>query len=275
MRKDETTISVSDLARMVRLSRGTIQHYEKIGVLDPKDADERHRYSLIDAVRLTNAVTLRNLGMDLSDIVPLLDGNPFASENVPSLLESLATRRELIEAQEDMLRRLLRLLTDDGEPKLVDVERYFFKPTVLWSPELGVSEAGDEPMFMPVSGAGAVFEGNPLMPTALHGGRTVLVRYARLITGFESSLPVIGGCRCAAVAWDANMLFSSLWKDAVSQWAPVFKMLDEFLRQRRLCPAGPAFIPLNAAIYGEQRNLVCLPVRKRGLFEPVLSSAHR
>ena len=59
---DEPMITVSELARMVRLSRATIQYYEKIGILNPDRTDNRHRYPASDCVRLTNTMTLKTSG---------------------------------------------------------------------------------------------------------------------------------------------------------------------------------------------------------------------
>ena len=97
------SVSVSDLARIVRLSRASIQYYEKIGVLDLADADGRHRYAARDIQRLTGTITLRNLGMDLNEIVPLLDDKPFSERHLQEYRAFVERRRAYLYAQLEML----------------------------------------------------------------------------------------------------------------------------------------------------------------------------
>lgn len=106
---DEPMITVSELARMVRLSRATIQYYEKIGILNPDRTDNRHRYPASDCVRLTNTMTLKNLGVELDDILPLLEDEPFSERHMKEYCDALASRKAYLDAQLTMLERYIAL----------------------------------------------------------------------------------------------------------------------------------------------------------------------
>ena len=263
---DGPSASVSDLARMVRLSRASIQYYEKIGVLDPHDADGRHRYSNRDVTRVTNTIALRNLGVELSEIVPLLDDEPFSERHLLEYRASVERRREYLDAQAEMLDRYVALLRDDGSIRTCEAEVSYFTPTVPWSAEAGASEAGDEPMYVPVSGMGAVFEGDDLSaPTGVRPGRSVFKRFAPFITGFGEGMETFGGCTCLAGVLNADI--SATGSARPDDWAPLFARFREHMRLHGLRAAGAAFIPYGLSIYGVPRVLVCLPVERAGMLE--------
>ena len=262
--RDNLSASVSDLARMVRLSRASIQYYEKVGVLDPRDADNRHRYPMRDITRVTNTIALRNLGVELSEIVPLLDDEPFSERHLLEYRASVERRRAYLDAQIEMLDRYVALLHDDGAVQPCEMEASYFTPTVPWSAETGTSEAGEEPMYAPVSGMGAVFEGKDFTsPVALRGGRAVFVRFASLISGFGEGMEIIGGCSCIAAVLDKDTTFGGDVRP--SDWAPLFARFRAYMRAHALRAAGQAFIPYGLSIYGIPRALVCLPVERAGV----------
>ena len=259
------SVSVSDLARIVRLSRASIQYYEKIGVLDPADADGRHRYAARDIQRLTGTITLRNLGMDLNEIVPLLDDKPFSERHLQEYRALVERRRAYLDAQLEMLDLYAALSRDDGSVRMSQVEASYFTPTVPWSSVGGASEAGEEPMYMPVSGLGAVFGGDdPANPSSVRLGRAVFARFAPLITGFDAGMETIGGRMCLSATLEAD--FSSAGgEQQPSTWAPLFARLRDHMRSHGLRAAGRAFVPYGLSIYGVPRVLVCLPVERAGI----------
>lgn len=263
-------VSVSDLARMVRLSRSSIQYYEKIGVLDPANTDGRHRYTAHDDIqRLTSAVALHNLGVELGDIVPLLDDEPFSERHLLEYRASVERRRAYLDAQIEMVDRYVALYRDDGAIRMLDVEPAYYTPTVPWSSEAGTSEAGDDPMYVPVSGLGAVFGGDdPASPTSVRTGRAVFVRFAPLISGFGEGMDVIGGCTCLTAVLCANVCAAS--NPQPVDWDPLFARLREHMRVHGLRAAGQAFVPYGLSIYGVPRVLVCLPVERAGIVERLL-----
>ena len=242
---DEAMITVSDLARTVRLSRATIQYYEKIGILNPNGTDRRHRYPSTDLLRLTNTMTLRNLGVKLDDILPLLDDEPFSGQHMREYLQNIGERREYLDAQKTMLERYIQLLEDADGPRIQQIEPYYFKPSVPWSADFGTSQAGDDPMYMPISGAGGRFDGDdPLHPIALRPGRVVPVRFARLISGFGEENEIAGGEKCVVETWHAN--FTTVGPAARLDWNELFDRFEKYLTAHRLQAAGNAPSPSTA-----------------------------
>ncbi|TNY04356.1 MerR family transcriptional regulator, partial [Escherichia coli] len=68
--------TVGELAKRAGLTVRTLHHYEELGLLNPSgrsDAGYR-RYSEADVLRLHRVLALRDAGVPLKDIVPLLDG---------------------------------------------------------------------------------------------------------------------------------------------------------------------------------------------------------
>ena len=259
--------TVSELSRIVRLSRASIQYYEKIGILNPDKADERHRYPESDVLRVTNAITLRNLGIDFDRIRALVDDDPFSIRHMEEYRGDLLERKDYLDAQITMLDRYIELANTDesAPPRIQSIEPYYFKPTIPWTAEAGTAEAGDEPMYMPISGGGAVFEGDdPLNPTGVHVGRTVPARFARLISGFGDTDTTIGGQTCLTCTWQSNIVRVSPCEKP--HWDDLFARIKSHLAQHGLQPAGAAFIPYALSVYAIPRILVCLPVKRRGIF---------
>lgn len=265
---DEPMITVSELARMVRLSRATIQYYEKIGILNPDRTDNRHRYPASDCVRLTNTMTLKNLGVELDDILPLLEDEPFSERHMKEYCDALASRKAYLDAQLTMLERYIALSRKSDAVAVEEIEPFYFKPSVPWSAEIGTSGAGDEPMYMPISGSGALFEGDDyLHPVSVAPGRAVPVRFASLITGFDEDLQVMGGCTCIVGVWHTSQI--TFTSQGLVRWDGLFAKFEEHAAKHHLVAAGRAFSPYGLAIYGVSRALVCLPVKKKGIMQRI------
>lgn len=263
---DDKLISVSELARMVRLSRASIQYYEKIGVLNPKCADERHRYSIRDSARLTNAIALKNLGVELDQIVPLLDDEPFSQRHLNEYRKVIAQRRAYLDAQDTMLERYLDLLDNGAVIREQYVEAVLYKGTVPWSPQDGTAEAGEEPLYVPLSGLGGVFGGDDHAdPSSFTGGRAVFSRFAPLISGFDDTLPQLGGCTCLTRAWNIPGIIAGQFEPRT--WQDLFAELRAYMQKNGLRATGHAFVPYGLSLYGVPQVLVCLPVRRAGVLE--------
>lgn len=88
--------SVGELARRAGLTVRTLHHYEALGLLRPSGRSEAgyRRYGEADVLRLHRALALRDAGLSLKDIVPLLDG-----EAPQPLAQVLQAQIEQIEAQ--------------------------------------------------------------------------------------------------------------------------------------------------------------------------------
>jgi DNA-binding transcriptional MerR regulator len=88
--------TVGELARRAGLTVRTLHHYEALGLLRPSGRSEAgyRRYGEADVLRLHRVLALRDAGLSLKDIVPLLDG-----EAPQPLAQVLQAQIEQIEAQ--------------------------------------------------------------------------------------------------------------------------------------------------------------------------------
>jgi len=88
--------TVGELARRAGLTVRTLHHYEELGLLRASGRSEAgyRRYGDADVLRLHRVLALRDAGVSLKDIVPLLDG-----ETPQPLAEVLQAQIEQIEAQ--------------------------------------------------------------------------------------------------------------------------------------------------------------------------------
>ena len=269
---NEPTISVSELARMVRLSRASIQHYEKIGILNPDATDEHHRYPLETISRLGCAIALRNMGFEPASISPLLDDDPFSKRRLDEYLGDIKKRERYLAAQRTMLERFEELLDTSnglgrGVLEIREIEPYYFKQS-LQTTALEADEIVGKSMYTPISGGGMRFVGDdPLSPTSFHTGRTVPVRYAELIEGFGIEQDeTMGGCQCLIGSWDINALSSYFISSRSLDWTGVFGHFKAFLKKHGFEATDNAFVPYDMSIYGIPRALICLPVRRTRRF---------
>ena len=102
---------VGDAARHSGLTVRTLHHYEQVGVLRPSQRTQSgHRlYTAPDILRLQQVMSLRRLGMSLTEIRELLTQPETSALSVVELhLERL---REQVEAQRQLLTRLEYLAT--------------------------------------------------------------------------------------------------------------------------------------------------------------------
>lgn len=88
--------SVGQLAKRAGLTVRTLHHYEALGLLRPSGRSESgyRRYGEADVLRLHRLLALRDAGLPLKDIAPLLDG-----EAPRALADVLQAQIEQIEAQ--------------------------------------------------------------------------------------------------------------------------------------------------------------------------------
>src|SRR4051812_23349109 len=102
----ETSWTIGELAKAVRVSVRTLRHYEDVGLLVPDRSEGGHRrYGASDFARLRQIVALRELGLGLQHIAAWLDSSD------PELLRELVRRRlhevDLRLAVDDRLRQRL------------------------------------------------------------------------------------------------------------------------------------------------------------------------
>ena len=77
-------LKVGDLARRTGLTVRTLHHYDEIGLLKPSGRSEAgyRLYSQADVQRLHGIQTMRQMGLGLSDIGQLLEGDSMAPERI-------------------------------------------------------------------------------------------------------------------------------------------------------------------------------------------------
>ncbi|CAM3683132.1 MerR family transcriptional regulator [Roseateles saccharophilus] len=88
--------TVGELAKRAGLTVRTLHHYEELGLLRPSGRSEAgyRRYGEADVLRLHRVLALRDAGLSLKEITPMLDG-----EAPQPLAAVLQTQIEQIEAQ--------------------------------------------------------------------------------------------------------------------------------------------------------------------------------
>ncbi|MFG6488107.1 MerR family transcriptional regulator [Roseateles sp. BYS78W] len=88
--------TVGELAKRAGLTVRTLHHYEDLGLLRASGRSEAgyRRYGEADVLRLHRVLALRDAGLSLKDIAPLLDG-----ETPQPLAQVLAAQIEQIQAQ--------------------------------------------------------------------------------------------------------------------------------------------------------------------------------
>lgn len=101
--------TVGELAKRAGLTVRTLHHYEELGLLRPSGRSEAgyRRYGEADVLRLHRVLALRDAGLPLKAITPLLDGE--APQPLAAVLQG---QIEQIEAQLQAQEALLQTLRD-------------------------------------------------------------------------------------------------------------------------------------------------------------------
>jgi len=104
-------LKVGDLARRTGLTVRTLHHYDEIGLLAPSGRSEAgyRLYSQADVQRLHGIQTMRQMGLALSDIGTLLEGEGMAPERIIGQ-QIRALDQQIVQATE--LRGRLTMLRD-------------------------------------------------------------------------------------------------------------------------------------------------------------------
>ncbi|MDY0308312.1 MAG: MerR family DNA-binding transcriptional regulator [Castellaniella sp.] len=110
----QTTWTISDLAREFGITPRTIRFYEDQGIVSPTRAGRNRVYAARDRTRLKLALRGRRLGLQLSEIVTLIDLYDRSSASNDAQLrqyaEVLASHREKLEQQRRDLDETLKEL---------------------------------------------------------------------------------------------------------------------------------------------------------------------
>lgn len=99
--------TVGELAKRAGLTVRTLHHYEELGLLRPSGRSEAgyRRYGEADVLRLHRVLALRDAGLSLKEIAPLLDGE--APQPLAAVLQAQIEQIETqLLAQETLLQTL-------------------------------------------------------------------------------------------------------------------------------------------------------------------------
>ena len=111
--KQAQTYTIGELAAEFGVTARTLRVYEEEGLLDPRREGTRRVYNERNRVRLRLILRGKRLGWSLSDIresFDLYDSSHGEEAQLERMLQKLAERRELLEAQrEDIANALLDL----------------------------------------------------------------------------------------------------------------------------------------------------------------------
>jgi len=115
-------VTIGELGKLFGLSRGTLLHYDAIGLLKPRQrSDSRYRvYTETDVARLREICVYRSAGVPLAEIRRMLleakaDGYPAVlRRRLSQLGEEIATRKR----QQQLI---VQLLAQHGSQKEIDM----------------------------------------------------------------------------------------------------------------------------------------------------------
>ncbi len=121
-------MTIGTLARIFGLSRGTLLHYDAIGLLKPSArSDTRYRvYTEEDAERLRRICVYRSAGMPLAEIRRILD-NPEPKGYVAALrrrLTQLGEEAAVLNRQQHLIVRLLAQHDTHEEQPMLNKEQW-------------------------------------------------------------------------------------------------------------------------------------------------------
>lgn len=114
-------LKIGDFSRLARVSVKALRFYDEAGFLKPArvDAQSGYRYySMQQLPRLNRILALKDLGLTLEQIRPLLDRNVGPAELCEALRRKRAEVQERRDREDDLLRRVetrLRLLESEGQ----------------------------------------------------------------------------------------------------------------------------------------------------------------
>jgi DNA-binding transcriptional MerR regulator len=92
-------VRIGELEKILGLSRETIRYYEKEGLINPQQHENRYReYSDFDIARLKTVIVLRKIGISISDIHGLFDGTADISTIMKHNIEQLKHQQEGLSA---------------------------------------------------------------------------------------------------------------------------------------------------------------------------------
>lgn len=95
-------LTIGEFSKFCRVTIKTLRHYDKMGLLAPKEVDEwtHYRYYHVSQMQQLNAILrLKNLGFSLEEIRELLDEGTH-TPTIPQIEEKKKVTEQQIEALE-------------------------------------------------------------------------------------------------------------------------------------------------------------------------------
>ncbi len=132
---------ISQLARMAGLSRSTLLHYDRIGLLSPsgRTAAGYRVYDEKDRKRLGQICQYRAAGLALADVARLLEARGRnGARLLENRLQSMSEEMGALRAQRQLLTQMLQRITGKGRPATVNKE--------LWVSMLRAAGVSEESM---------------------------------------------------------------------------------------------------------------------------------
>lgn len=119
---EETTFTITELAREFGLTARAIRHYEDQGLLSPRREGQQRVYSKRDRTRLRLTLRGKRLGFSLAEIKELINMYDTAPESsqLERLLAGLAQRRAALEQQREDIDAVLAEI-DAYERQCLDI----------------------------------------------------------------------------------------------------------------------------------------------------------
>ncbi|MRR49466.1 MAG: MerR family DNA-binding transcriptional regulator [Rhodocyclaceae bacterium] len=119
---EETTFTITELAREFGLTARAIRHYEDQGLIAPRREGQQRIYSKRDRTRLRLTLRGKRLGFSLAEIKDLINMYDTAPESsqLERLLAGLARRREILKQQREDIEIVLREI-DTYERQCLDI----------------------------------------------------------------------------------------------------------------------------------------------------------
>lgn len=113
----ENTYRISELAARHGLTRGTLLHYDHIGLLSPsgRDANGYRRYTAADLKRLEQICRYRASGLSLEEIGQLMNENGDVTAIMEKRLQHLASAISELQLKERLLKGMLKTIRSGYE----------------------------------------------------------------------------------------------------------------------------------------------------------------
>lgn len=115
-------MTIKEVERILELPRASIRYYEQQGLISPERNDNDYRdYSERDVERLKKILVLRKVGISISEISDLLDGEVSLTEILKSNIENLVSQIDDLNGSLDLCREML---SKEAEFATFDAEHY-------------------------------------------------------------------------------------------------------------------------------------------------------